>query len=44
MSQRNKAVVRRFYRMSDGLIAEEWADFDALGLMRQIGLVAPAVR
>jgi predicted ester cyclase len=29
----------RFYRMSGGKIAEEWASFDSLTLMRQLGVV-----
>jgi predicted ester cyclase len=27
------------YRLVDGKIAEEWAQFDALGLMQQLGAV-----
>jgi predicted ester cyclase len=29
----------RFYRMVDGKIAEEWANFDQLGLMQQMGAI-----
>jgi len=29
------------YRIVDGRIAEEWAQFDALGLMQQLGAVPP---
>jgi predicted ester cyclase len=31
----------RFYRLVGGRIAEEWANFDSLGLMQQLG-AAPA--
>jgi predicted ester cyclase len=29
----------RFYRMLDGKIAEEWASFDSLALMQQLGVI-----
>ena len=28
-------------RLSDGLVAEEWHSWDALGLLRQLGAIAP---
>lgn len=29
----------RFYRIAGGKLAEEWANFDSLGLMQQLGVV-----
>jgi predicted ester cyclase len=31
----------RFYRIVGGRLAEEWANFDSLGLMQQLGAVPP---
>ena len=47
-AETNKALVRREFegitgitidRFADGRIVEEWTNFDALGLVQQIGLI-----
>jgi predicted ester cyclase len=31
-----------FFRLAEGKIAEQWADLDALGMMRQLGVIPAA--